>query len=65
MNLKAYLADQRVTQKDFAQTLGINERYMSRLVNGHLKPGKRLERDINALTEGKVKLEPKQKESKN
>lgn len=64
MNLKAYLADQRVTQKDFATTLGISERYMSRVVNGHIKPGKRLERDINSLTEGKVKLEPKIKETK-
>lgn len=64
MNLKAYLADQRVTQKDFAATLGINERYMSRLVNGHVTPGKRLKRDIDNLTEGKVKLEPKIKETK-
>ena len=64
MNLKAYLADQHVTQKDFAATLGINERYMSRVVNGHVKPGKRLMRDIDALTEGKVKLEPKPKETK-
>ncbi|CAB4133824.1 HTH_XRE domain containing protein [uncultured Caudovirales phage] len=61
MKLKAYLADQGVTQKDFAELLGINERYMSRLVNGHLMPGKRLERDINSLTGGQVKLEAKMK----
>lgn len=64
MNLKSYLANQGVTQKDFAYTLGVNERYMSRIINGHLIPGKRLMRDIESLTEGKIKLEPKQKETK-
>jgi transcriptional regulator with XRE-family HTH domain len=65
MNLKAYLADQRVTQKDFAATLGVNPRYLSRIINGHLIPGKRLKRDIQSLTEGKVQLESKTKESTN
>ncbi len=60
MNLKAYLADQGVKQQEFADTLGINARYMSRIVNGHVVPGKRLRRDIDALTEGRVELKQKQ-----
>lgn len=62
MNLKAYLAESNMTMKSFADLLGINQRYMSRIMNGHIKPGKRLERDIHTLTEGKVALELKEKQ---
>ena len=59
MNLKAYLATEGVTVKKFAEILEIDPRYMSRIMNGHLAPGKRLKRDIETLTEGKVLLEKK------
>jgi len=56
MKLKCYLADIGMTMKDFSQLVQCNHRYMSRIMNGHAKPGKRLARDIEELTDGQVKL---------
>jgi transcriptional regulator with XRE-family HTH domain len=64
MNLKAFLAVQGITQKEFSEMLEVNERYMSRIINGHLMPGKRLKRDIETLTEGRITLEMKEKKTK-
>lgn len=56
MKLKSYLADIGMTVKDFSALLECNYRYMSRIMNGHVKPGKRLAQDIEDLTDGQVKL---------
>ncbi len=56
MKLKSYLADIGMTVKDFSSLVQCNYRYMSRIMNGHVKPGKRLAQDIEDLTDGQVKL---------
>ena len=56
MKLKSYLADIGMTVKDFSSLVQCNYRYMSRLMNGHAKPGKRLNQDIVDLTDGQVNL---------
>jgi hypothetical protein len=56
MRLKVYLATIDMKIKDFAELVSCNDRYLSRIVHGHIKPGKRLAKDIEELTEGEVKL---------
>jgi len=56
MKLKVYLAEIGMTLKDFSELLEINHRYLSRIMNGHIKPGRRLAADISRLTDGKVKI---------
>lgn len=56
MKLKTYLADIEMTAKDFSSLLGCNAQYISMIMNGHKKPGKRLAKDIEDLTDGKVML---------
>jgi hypothetical protein len=54
--LKAFLADIDMTAKDFSKLIGCDNRYLSRVMNGHAKPGKRLSKDVEDLTDGKVRL---------
>lgn len=57
MNLKEYLFLNRITVNDFAEKINCNRSYFSRLLNGHVKPGKRLAKDIEKETNGEVKAE--------
>jgi len=56
MKLKTYLADINMTVKAFADLLQINHCYLSRVANGHTKPGRKLARLIEEITDGKVSL---------
>ena len=56
MRLKVYLATIDMTVKDFAAVLGCNRTYLSRIARGNAKPGKRLAKDIQELTDGQVTL---------
>lgn len=57
MNLKDYLYLHRMTVNEFAEKIKCNRCYFSRLINGHVKPGKRLANDIERATNGDVKAE--------
>lgn len=55
MNLKEYLFLNRISVNDFAQKIKCNRSYFSRVINGHIKPGRRLAEDIEEATNGAVK----------
>lgn len=55
MNLKVYLATINMTVKDFSELVEYNPCYISRVIYGHVKAGKKLSRIIERATEGKVK----------
>lgn len=52
MKLRKYLWDNELCMTTFAQKLGYNRAYMSQIMNGRVKPGKRCARDIEAGTDG-------------
>jgi hypothetical protein len=64
MKLKSYLAEIGMSVKDFSSLVGCNYRYMSRIMNGHTMPGKRLKKNIEDLTCGQVELIYKNKRIK-
>ena len=57
MNLKEYLFLHRISVGDFAQKIKCNRSYFSRLINGHVRPGRRLAEDIEQATNGQVTAE--------
>lgn len=57
MNLKGYIYSCNMTINEFAAKINCNRAYFSRLINGHVKPGKRLAADIERATNGDVKAE--------
>lgn len=56
MNLKAYLAQVGVSAQDFAKQIDVTGRYLSQIVCGSTLPSRRLARDIEAATNGQVKV---------
>ena len=56
MNLKSYLANIKMTIKDFSALMDVNPNYLSSIINGHAKAGNRLARDIEKATNGTVKV---------
>jgi hypothetical protein len=56
MKMKVYLADIGMTAKDFCCLIECDYPYFSRIMNGHRRPGKRLAREIEKITDGKVKI---------
>ena len=54
MKLKVFLAQNNYRLKDFAEILDIDQNYLSRIMHGHVKPGKRLLADITRLTGGEI-----------
>jgi plasmid maintenance system antidote protein VapI len=62
MRLKDYLSNIDMTLKDFSQLIDRTPEYMSRVINGHAKIGKRLAEYIEELTKGKVKLRSEKSE---
>ncbi len=59
INLKAYLANEGMTLKDFSAKLQYTHCYISDVIHGRANPSKRLIRDISKATNGIVKLETK------
>ncbi len=57
MNLREYLFIKRMTVTEISKMLECNRPYMSAIVNGRLKPSKRLAKDIERVTNGEVKAE--------
>ncbi len=54
MELEEWLYKNKMTIADLSRTLECDKFYLNRIVNKHLKPGKRLARDIVLATQGQV-----------
>lgn len=54
MNLRVYLATKNIQIKDFSDILECNRSYLSRIISGHIKPSKRLAKEIERMTNGDV-----------
>jgi transcriptional regulator with XRE-family HTH domain len=54
MKLKAYLIEYDLTREKFAEMLGCNKNYLSRVMSGNVQPSRRLLKDIERLTGGVV-----------
>ena len=57
MNLKTYLVSIDMSIKEFSQLLEVSPGYLSRIIHGREVPGKRLTKDIHAITQGAVNIE--------
>lgn len=59
MKLRVYLAEKEMKIKAFSEILGVHRHYLGQIISGKIKPSKRLAREIERLTDGKVViLEP-------
>lgn len=56
MNLKAYLAQQNMTVKEFSDLIGVRNTYLSAIIHGRYKPSARLSKSIEYHTGGKVRI---------
>lgn len=54
MNLEEYLKKHSLTHKEFAETIGVSQSYITRIVNGKKNPSVALMRHIIELTNGEV-----------
>ena len=54
MKLRKYLWDNQLCMSTFAQKMGYSRSYMSEIMRGKLKPGKRCARDIEIATGGYI-----------
>jgi predicted XRE-type DNA-binding protein len=54
MELDDWLHANKMTVTDFAKYLDISRNHLNSIVNKHIKPGKRLARDIILATQGQV-----------
>lgn len=57
MNLRRYLFENNISQKDFAEQIGYTRNYINMIVRGRLKPFKPLAKAIEKATNGVVKFE--------
>jgi len=57
VSLREFLFYQEKSITEFAKELEVSRNYLSQIALGHLKPSKRLARDIEQATDGKVKAE--------
>lgn len=55
--LRDYLKDNKITQREFASRLGVSHEYLSRIVNGHDAPSTILSKLIAHETDGTVLFE--------
>jgi hypothetical protein len=62
MDLRRYLFEKKISIVDFSKTIECDRAYLSKIVNGKLKPSKRLAKDIEKATNGDVKAEELLKE---
>lgn len=63
-NLKAYLANIGMTIHDFSVIVECNPRYLSRIINKHCLPGKRLAKDISLMTDGLIEFPINERKNK-
>lgn len=56
MQLRDYLHIKRIKIAQFAREVGASRSYITNICNGKIKPGWRLARDIEALTNGSVTI---------
>lgn len=54
MELRDYLHKKRISITEFARQINVSRTHLGRIVNNKLKPGKRLAKDIERLTDGCV-----------
>lgn len=57
MDLKTYLFMMKITSVQFSKMIGCHENHLSRIINGHLKPGRWFAKDVEVLTKGVVTAE--------
>lgn len=57
MDLKDYLYLKRMTINDFSELIGYSRNHISGIINGRLKPTKKLAMYIELKTNGEVKAE--------
>jgi transcriptional regulator with XRE-family HTH domain len=57
MELKIYLVKNRMTIKEFCEKIGYSRNQISGIINGKLRPSKRLAKVIQDATNGEVKAE--------
>lgn len=55
MNLREYLFYNKITVKDFADKLGYSRSYISGIVHELSMPSPRLAKEIEKVTQGKIK----------
>ena len=55
MDLKDYLYLKRMTINEFSEWIGYSRTHISGIINGRLKPTKKLAQYIEKMTEGEVK----------
>ena len=56
-DLKEHLYQSRMTVTQFADKIQASRSYMSNIINGKMKPGKRLAKDIEIETKGLILAE--------
>jgi transcriptional regulator with XRE-family HTH domain len=56
MKLLAYLAQEKIKPREFAERVGISQPFMSRLLHGQRRPGGQLAMKIEEATGGNVTL---------
>ncbi len=55
-NLKAYLANIRMSQREFGEIVDVTENYISSIIHGKRTPSARLAKDILQATGGLIRL---------
>lgn len=57
MKLREYLFVNRISVKEFSKSVDYSRTHLSGVVNGKLKPSKKLARAIEKATQGEVSIE--------
>lgn len=57
MKLKLYLVKNRLTIKEFCEIINYSRNQISGVINGKLKPGRKLAKIIEQATNGEVTME--------
>ena len=55
--IRRYCQDRELTQRDFADLVGLSEGYVSQMIAGHYECGKNAALQIVTKTGGKIQLE--------
>lgn len=63
MTLRDYLYYNKISVKEFSESLDYSRTHMSAIIHGRLKPSKRLAKAIEKATNGEVKAEELLKEN--
>ena len=54
MDLKTYLFVMEITNKEFSAMVECHRDHLSKIINGHLRPGKWFAKDVERVTKGAV-----------